>query len=111
MGNAPMEEDRLKLSKKEEPPPSNDGKRQRRKSKWEEVNDQLANRKGPIGYKKIALNRTQICALLGRGGETIKFVRSQCTNAEIVIQSQRDAPWGVIQITGDVEEAEQQIVS
>lgn len=61
---------------------------------------------GHIRFKVIPLDASQVRALIGKNGETIRNIRQRCPVTEVLIGHEKGEAHGILRLTGDIEAAE-----
>merc|ERR1712151_852541 len=64
------------------------------------------NLSGPIQFKVLQFDEVQIRSLIGKGGETIRELRSKVGYTDVTVQHKRGDDFGMVRITGDIPRAE-----
>lgn len=57
-------------------------------------------------FKVIPLDASQVRALIGKNGETIRHIRQRCPVTEVLIGHEKHQSHGILRLTGDIEAAE-----
>merc|ERR1711948_187786 len=59
-----------------------------------------------IQFKVLQFDEVQIRSLIGKGGESIRELRSRVGYTDVTVQHKRGDDFGLVRITGDIKRAE-----